>query len=270
MVRGQQILRTTDYKPYNMPTLIHNLAGHYHFLQGIDPYSCGVVADPGYEVVQVTLRETLPWANGLKRVDHFLNSYGLSRSALCGTQLRCPSPYTIEDFIDFNNDFCAVLREWGLFLGDLNPLARTNVAPVVDGPRETELYAFSYIRPAPNESERTFVVAGAGELRDGVLEAERIVRCGETSTEAMQEKASFVAEVMAERLQGLGVDWRAVNRVNVYTVHPLDHLLDVILLPCLGVGARQGLHIYRTRPPVMDIEFEMDVRGVGSDLFLSL
>ena len=43
--------------------------GHYRFLPGIAPYSCGVIADPGYEVVRVSLQVPEPWRDGFKRVD---------------------------------------------------------------------------------------------------------------------------------------------------------------------------------------------------------
>ena len=49
--------------------LIAHPKGHYHFLQGIDPYSCGIIADPGYEIIHVTLAEALPWRAGFERVD---------------------------------------------------------------------------------------------------------------------------------------------------------------------------------------------------------
>ena len=110
--------------------LIHNPKGHYHFLQGIDPYSCGVIADPGYEIVNVTLKHPIPWREGFTGIDAYLKAQGQERTALCAIQLRSPAPFTMEGFIDFNRGYCEVLQEWGLYVDELNPLARTNVAPV--------------------------------------------------------------------------------------------------------------------------------------------
>ena len=54
--------------------LIANPQGHYHFLKGIDPYSCGVVADPGYEIVFVTLRSPTSWKEGFHLIDRHLEN----------------------------------------------------------------------------------------------------------------------------------------------------------------------------------------------------
>ena len=109
--------------------LIANPRGGYHFLSGIDPYSCGVVADPGHEVVHATLRTSLPWREGFERIDAHLADVGRERHALCGIQLRSPEPFTMAGFIEFNVGYCDLVRSWDLYVGDLNPIARTNVAP---------------------------------------------------------------------------------------------------------------------------------------------
>ena len=60
--------------------------------------------------------------------------------------------------------------------------------------------------PAPCREDhgRTFVIAGAGELLEGELVRDGIVRRGETGPDAMREKAAYVVHVMADRLAGLG------------------------------------------------------------------
>ena len=248
--------------------LIAKPEGHYHFLQGIDPYSCGVAADPGWEIVHATLDRALPWRQGFERVEAHLQEVGRDRQALCGMELRSPAPFTMAGFIAFNQDYCQVLKAWGLYVGDLNPVARTNVAPAHEPPEALVLHAFSYTVPAAGDTPKTLVVAGAGELRQGVLVEGGIIRTGETSEGAMQEKAGYVMDVMAERLFGLGGSWGLVNAVDVYTVHPLDGLLEDILLSRMGPAQRHGIRWYCTRPPVVDIEFEMDMRGVRRDLVL--
>ena len=246
--------------------LIAKIEGHYHFLKGIDPYSCGVIADPGWEIVHVTLEQVLPWREGFDRVEAHLQGVDRDRQALCGMELRSPAPFTMAGFIAFNRDYCRVLRDWDLYVGELNPVARTNVAPLFDPPGEPVLHAFSYTVPAAANTPRTLVVAGAGELREGVLVEQGIIRSGDTSEGAMREKGSYVVDVMVERLFGLGGSWEMINAVNVYTVHPLDGLLEDILLNRLGSVRWHGLRWHFTRPPVVDIEFEMDMRGVRRDL----
>jgi hypothetical protein len=252
--------------------LIDHPAGRYRFLKGIDPYSGGVAATEGHEIGFVTLTEGVAWREGFRRLEGFLDSHRARRMDLCGIQLRCPAPYAIEEFIAFNREYCDVLKEWDLFVGDVNPIARTNVAPLGDPPNEPQLYAFSYVRPSPEDVGRTFVVSGAGELPEGVLDAQSIVRRGETTDDALQEKAAFVMEIMAQRLAALGATWPQVSRVNVYTAHPVDALLRASLLPRLTRerAARPGVHLYPSQPPVREIEFEMDLRGVRCESLVAL
>ena len=248
--------------------LIPNPRGHYHFLKGIDPYSCGVIADPGYEIVRSTLREPLPWLQGFDRVDELLESEGRERNALCGIELRCPRPYSIDGFKAFNQSYCQLLKKWDLYVDDNNPIARTNVSPMYSPPVESTLHAFSYTVPSEGKSDLTLVVSGAGELRDGILETANLIRRGETDADAMREKASYVMKVMEERMVALGGRWDMLNSINVYTVHPLDGLAEDIVLNRVGPARRHGIHWHHSRPPVEDIEFEMDMHGVGFELVI--
>jgi hypothetical protein len=246
--------------------LLANPRGHYRFLKGIDPYSCGVVADPGFEIVHIILENPLPWRRGFERVEAHLQEAGRDRYALCGMELRSPKPFTMQGFIDFNEIYCEVLREWDLYVGDLNPVARTNVAPRCDPPETPVLHGFSYTAPAAS-TRPTLVVAGAGEVaRGGILKEEHILRLGETGAEAMREKAAYVMDVMEKRLHGLGGTWDLINAVEVYTIHPLDALVEEIVLERMQAARRHGIRWYHTRPPVLNIEFEMDMRGVRREI----
>ena len=242
--------------------------GHYRFLPGIEPYSCGVVADPGHEIVHVTLQDSLPWRLGFQLVDEFLKKQGRARTDLCAMELRSPQPFTMEGFIEFNRSYCAVLEEWGVLVDGVNPIARTNVCPVSLNSREPVLYAFSFVRPNAEVRRNTFVVAGAGELVEGTLVNNGILRRGETSPDALREKAAYVSKVMTERLHGLGADWPEVTGVTAYTIHPLQPLLESVLWNSMPVLHTRGINWQYTRPPVVDIEFEMDLRGVPTQWVL--
>ena len=248
--------------------LLPNPEGHYHFLQGIDPYSGGVIADPGYEIVHLTLAHPLPWREGFARIEDHLRAAGHQRQALCGVELRSPAPFTMPGFIEFNQTYCQVLKEWGLYIGDLNPVARTNVAPQHHPPETPALHGFSHTAPVDPSGRPTLVIAGAGELLEGLLKEEGIIRAGDTSGAAMREKAAYVMEIMAERLQGLGGTWEWINAVDVYTIHPLDQLIEDIVLSRLGPAGRHGIRWHHARPPIVDIEFEMDMRGVRQEVFI--
>jgi hypothetical protein len=182
-------------------------------------------------------------------------------------ELRSPAPFTIEGFVDFNRTYCEVLQEWDLYVDGENPVARTNVVPLFSPPSIPTLHAFSYTIPAEDRQiVATLVISGAGELREGVLEKQSIIRLGETNPEAMREKASYVMRVMEERLQGLGARWDLLNAVDVYTVHPLDGVAEDVILSRLGPARRHGLNWHHARPPIQNIEFEMDMRGVRQEL----
>jgi hypothetical protein len=183
-------------------------------------------------------------------------------------ELRSPEPLSMEGFIEFNRSYCAVLQQWQLLVDGLNPIARTNVAPIATAPPSPSLHAFSLVRPNAKLKRPTFVVAGAGELREGTLDSQRIVRRGETSPEAMLEKAACVLDVMEKRLGGLRASWDQVTAVEIYTVHSLDESLRSLLLDRVGPAARHGLRWYVSRPPIREIEFEMDVRGVACEICL--
>ncbi|MDP6041066.1 MAG: RidA family protein [Candidatus Latescibacteria bacterium] len=247
--------------------LIENERGCYAFLKGIAPYSSGVVALSGYEIIYATLKHPLPWRDGFECVDAHLQSIGRDRHALCGMVLRCPEPYSMQGFIDFNRLYCAVLEGWGLYVDGMNPIARTNVSPAFATPAEPALYAFSYTVPADHD-EITFVAAGAGELNSPKLISEAIIRRGDVSPEAMREKATYVMDVMEKRLTGLGGSWADVTTADVYTVHPVIDVLEEAVFPRMDASAINGVQWFHARPPIVEIEFEMDLRGVKKEIII--
>ncbi len=242
--------------------LIENPAGNYAFLRGIAPYSAGVTAQPGYEIVRAVLAPSVPWREGFTRIEEHLNGLGRPRSALCSVELRSPAPFTFAGFAAFNGEYQTRLAEWGLLRDGVNPIARTNVAPAINPPAQAALYAFSYTVPTTH-NRPTFIVAGAGDLRDQAdLSPAAIVRPDEISTGAMQEKAATVLTVMEERLFGLGHAWADVSDVGVYTAQPLHPFLESTLAPSLHEALNSGIHWHYCRPPIAGLEFEMDLRGV--------
>ncbi|HYB71687.1 MAG TPA: RidA family protein [Candidatus Bathyarchaeia archaeon] len=239
--------------------------GDYRYLPGISAFSSGAVAGPGHEIVHATLAAPVPWRAGFARIEQHLRALGRPRAALCGIELRSPRPFTFDGFAQFNEGYRSLLAEWDILVGDDNPIPRTNVAPVVGAPAEPSLCAFAYTVPGTTPTP-TFVVAGAGELRDRARGPDGIVRHGDTSAEAMREKARFVMATMADRLRALGAEWSRVTAIDVYTAMPLDAgLLEEILRPA-GPAAIHGVHLFPSRPPIEGLEFEADLRGLARRL----
>jgi len=244
-----------------------NVAGGYRFLPGIEPYCCGVVAEPGWEIVHARLARPLPWYEGLNLIRAYLERNGRDRHALCGVELRCPKPFSMDGFINFNKQYRLLLEEWDLLVDGENPIARTNVAPVESAPRESVVFGFSYTEPSDLQRP-TFVVAGGGELR-GSLDMSHILRSGETSEDALLDKARCVVEIMNERLVHLGND-ELLSTVDVYTAHECRQALMQCVIPGLPAAARLGVCWFFSRPPVQNIEFEMDMRGVCREIVINL
>jgi hypothetical protein len=244
-----------------------NPRGGYRFLAGIEPYSSGVVAEQGWEIVHVTVMRPLPWHDGLVAIRQHLETTGRDRHALCGVELRCPEPHSMSDFIAFNVQYRAVLEDWNMLVDGVNPLARTNVSPVADALSESMLYGFSFTQPS-NIERPTFVVAGGGEIQ-GSLQTKNIVRLGEIDDDAIMEKARCVVDIMCERLAALGHN-DLLTQLDVYTMHNPSNALAEAIIPRLPAAAHLGIHWYYTRPPVQDIEFEMDMRGVVKELVIDL
>ena len=254
-------------------TLVDNPQGNYRFLTGIAPYSCGVVAMEGFEIVRVRLRQPISIdEQPLERISRFLEKEGCHMKALCAMELRIPEPLTFEGFKQFNEHYQGSLRDWGLILDDMNPIARTNIAPAEFSIQGPCVYAFSFTTPVRDGFQGpSFVVAGAGDLSDQTdLSVSAIVRPNEKSTEALKEKVEVVMTVMQERLFGLEAGWEHVSSMSIYTVIPLHTvILDAVLKPS-GPAALMGTNWYYSTPPIQGLDYEMDMRGIRKELAASI
>ena len=247
--------------------LISNPKGGYSFLRGISPYSAGVVSGAGFAIEHARFAKPVPLDAGFAKVRAHLQAVGRPAQALCGMELRSPKPFSFTGFNQFNAGYVEVLKEWGIFLDGLNPVARTNVAPEINPPASPSLYGFSYTVTSTRK-EKSFVVAGAGELPEGSLDPHDVVRMGQTTEEALREKARFVMGLMSGRIQGLGASWDDATVTEIYTVHPIcAYLATEILKPMRG-GGNHGVTWHYSRPPIESIEYEMDVRGCAREIVL--
>lgn len=251
--------------------LIHNPKGNYSFIKGIAPYSGGCVASDGFEIVHVRFRQPVALKQGFSKVAAHLKEAGRPSQALCAMELRSPAPFTFQGFAEFNAGYIGVLREWGILLeGGVNPVARTNVAPDIGAPAEPSLYGFAFTSPLKaGRYGRTFVVAGGGELPEGSLDPHDVVRRGETSPSALEEKIRFVMGLMTGRVRELGVTWDDATVVQIYTVHDVGKLLAAEVAGKMGMGQAHGMLWHWARPPILSIEYEMDLRGCRQELMLS-
>jgi hypothetical protein len=247
--------------------LIENPRGNYRFLTGIVPYSSGVAAAQGYEIVRSILAQAVDWQQGFEIIDKVLSAAGRPRQALCSVEMRIPRPLPLIGFVDFNLEYREKLESWDIILDDDNPVARTNVAPLGGALPNPSLYAFSYTVPSANPKP-TFIVAGAGDVTDQNLDPYVVVRTGESSIDAMSEKVNTVMSVMEERLHGLKVSWRDVIDVDVYTAEPNWAAVVQKMIGMMGHNPAHGFHWYLADPPIEGLAFEMDLRGLRSNNIL--
>lgn len=249
-----------------MSELISFPGGGYVFLKGGFPYSQGVKALAGFSIERARFTQPLPVARGFAAIEAHLKTLGRPRTALCAAELRSPEPLTMAGFKAFNEGYVAVLKDWGLLRDGLNPVARSNVAPQLAPPAEPCFYAFCYTVTATHAAAG-FVVAGSGEWPEGGKFPDEVVARGDLSSVGLTQKARFVLGKMEARLAGLDASWRNVTATQVYTVHDIHSILSEDILPRTGNSG--GITWHYCRPPIMELEFEMDVRGVTVERVLA-
>ena len=244
-----------------MSALISFPDGGFSFLEGVFPYSQGVIALPGFAIERVRLARPVSVARGFDLIANHLKSIQRPLTALCACELRSPKPFSFAGFGDFNKGYVAVLEQWGLYRDGRNPVARSNVAPEIDPPAEPCFYAFSYT--VPSKETGSFIVAGSGEWPEGGRFPEDIVARGDTSEAGMQAKAEFVLGKMEDRMGGLGgFGWKDATAVQVYSAFRFP--VDVV-----ARRAGTALTWQYCRPPIEGLAYEMDLRGVSVERVLA-
>ncbi len=235
-------------------------AGNYRFIPAVFQYSAGSLALTGYEIERVRFHRWLPLAEGFAAAAKYIKEAGRPLTAFCACELRSPAAFTDEGFRKFNEHYVETLGEWGIYDGKNNPVARSNVCPEIDPPGEPTFYAFSFTRPSTSTTP-SFIIAGSGEAREGgATYAERTAAYRDLSPGGIKEKVRHVVGAMESRMAAFGHAWKDATAAQVYTIHDFHHVLADELVKRGAV--RSGLTWHYARPPVIDLEYEMDCRKV--------
>lgn len=243
-------------------------AGGYRYVRGPFQYSGGVAANPGYTIERVRFSRPRPIADGFAAIEDYLRALDRPLTSFCACELRSPAPFTEDGFVAFNRVYVGTLERWGIFRDEENPVARSNVCPEVEPPPEPSFEAFSYTVRAAADAPTSFVIAGSAEAAEGAGSyRERIIRLGDTSPDAMREKARYVLDTMETRMAALGVGWSQVSATQAYSVHDIHPVLSEEIVT--RGAAPGGLTWYYARPPVEGLDYEMDVRGLPVERVLS-
>jgi hypothetical protein len=250
-----------------MSSTITVAAGGFRFVPGVYQYSAGVAAEPGFRIERIRFAEPVPLAEGFAGIASALEAAGRPKTAFCACELRSPEPFTEDGFRAFNQDYGQVLTEWGLFVDGRNPVARSNVCPEVSPPAAPACHAFSFTVPGADAAP-SFVVAGSGEAAEGHANyRDHTIALGDTSPAGLRAKARWVLGEMERRMAALGgFGWADATAVQAYTVHDIHPFFADELAP--RGAARHGLTWQFCRPPVRDLEYEMDCRGVAVERVL--
>jgi hypothetical protein len=214
------------------------------------PFSLGVAADPGYDLVHAVFQRPVPLRQGLEAAAQHVRAAGRPVTAIGAFELRIPEPLGRADFDAFNAPYAARLAAMGLASAGELVAARTNVAPTVPGIREPSLHAFTYTVPDGRRTAPAFRLSGATESRLDGSAADRL---------------RSIVQVLEGRLAELGVSWDDATAVSVYG-EPSD-VLGSVRESFRAAGLR-GLTWFPSRPPLVDFEFEIDAAGVGTELTL--
>lgn len=243
--------------------------GNYRFVpSGVLQYSGGVAAEKGFTIKRMVFSSAVRLKDGFNLINAILREEGRPLTALCACELRSPAPLSESGFSSFNNFYFDTLKTWGLFDGTHNPVARSNVCPAVSIVNEPSFYAFSYT-VASEVDEDTFVIAGSSEVPEGNANYKDYLVCYQnTSPAGILSKARWVLGEMERRLSVLGYEWHHCTASQLYTVHnPHPFLAEEFARR----GAMSfGLNWHYVRPPVIDMEFEMDCRRVLSERVQSI
>jgi hypothetical protein len=237
--------------------------GNYRYIPAVFQYSGGVAAEPGYRLERFMFKNPVPLKEGFARVADVIKGAGRPLTSFAACELRSPAPFTEEGFRAFNEIYVGTLAEWGIFdaATRTNPVARSNVCPEIEKPAGPSFHAFVFTVPDASAAP-SFHVAGSGESVEGKANyRDHTVRLGDVSVSGLTEKARYVLGEMERRMALLGFAWAQTTASQLYTVHDPHPFLATEIVR--RGAARCGLTWHFARPPVIDLEYEMDCRGIA-------
>ena len=224
--------------------------GGFRFLATDGPFSAGVVAEPGFEIVRLIAPRQTPLTEGFRLVERTLVAVGRPPAALCAMELRVPKPLSRAGFDEFNRGYVAQHERWGLRVDGHMAPARTNVAPEIDPPAEPALHAFCYTIEG-HAPRSTFVISGVPEPSG--------------TKGGLPAFWTAIVETIDTNVTELGVGWADVTEAQIYGTRADHELFGASELLRFGELVRPGLRWFFSRPPVDDLNLEIDVRGLARE-----
>jgi hypothetical protein len=246
--------------------IVHE-SGGYCYIPSLPFASAGVASLPGMAIVRGIFAEPQPLDRALDATERHLAGIGRRIDAVCGVELRMPEVLTWSQFEGFNTAYVHELEQRGLLRQGAPPFTRTNVVPAgsvaVHG-----VVALSYTVEA-DRSQPGFVISGTPEMTPGAAYPDNILRRGDTSREALLDKARCAVKAVQARIKQLGVTWDDACRVHLYSRWQLALDLRRLVLARIGVDPVDGIVVHDSEPPVFELELEVDVRSYISEVAIA-
>ena len=168
-------------------------AGNYRFIPAVFQYSSGAAADPGFEIERVRFDRLLPLAEGFAQHREIYPGGGAAADFVLRLRIALAGGVYRGRLSEHSTSITSRRwREWGLFDGTTNPVARSNVCPEIDPPAEPSFLCVLLHAAEATARTPSFVIAGGAEARGGSGSyPERIVRYRDLSPEGLKEKVRF-------------------------------------------------------------------------------
>jgi hypothetical protein len=229
-------------------------ANGFRFLPVDGPYSAGVAAEPGFQIVRAHAPHHTPLTRGFRLIEEVLRGSRRPLAALCALELRVTKPFNRTEWAEFNGGYIAQWKQWEVTVDGHIPGARTNVAPEFDPPTEPSLHAFCYTVQA-EAGGHDFVISGSAEP-DG-------------TPGGLPAYWAAIATELESRMAALGVTWADATETQFYARRADHELFASQGLPHFAELVRPGLRWFFSRPPVDSLNIEVDVRRLTQESWVT-
>ena len=227
-------------------------ADGFRFLPADGPFSAGVAAEPGFQIVRVHPPHNTPLAGGFRLIERVLQAAHRPLGALCALELRIPKQFNSAEWGDFNAGYIAQWNEWKATVDGRIPGARTNVAPEIAPPKEPCLRAFCYTVHTEGGG-KDFVISGTTEPAG--------------TAGGLPEYWGAIVKELEARMKALGVAWVDATETQLYATRADHDMFESQNLARFAEVIRPGLRWFFSRPPIDTLKIEIDVRRVSQDLW---
>ena len=240
-----------------MAATVEFSAGGYSFIPGVFQYSAGVGALAGYTDPARAFPRAPAAARRVGPYRAFHTGSGPAADRVLRVRTAVAGAVHRGRVFAPSTDLCRELQKWGVLTARSIRSRAAMCAPSSTRPPSPRFHAFCFTSPA-RDAAPSFVIAGSGEARKGDGEATRPHRPPRrTSADGMREKAASCSA----RWSG-GWPRSACPGPTPPRRRSIPCTTSIRFSPTSSCGAAppSGLTWHYARPPVRDLEYEMDCR----------